>query len=185
MLTFTNGVPTEDEQREIEKQVKRKVAGTDNAGEIILYFTDGSDNTPQILQLRPNELDRQYDQLKQTVMDTIFVGHKVTSPMLFGVRTPGQLGGRTELRESYELFQNTYISKRQQTIEHLLKYLSNTNGITIPLHLVPTEPIGLGIMLAEQDVASVLTQEEKRAYLSGLGFPIKADTNKEIAEEEN
>ncbi|MDL5049521.1 hypothetical protein QQ054_26240 [Oscillatoria amoena NRMC-F 0135] len=172
LLTFTNGVPTEDEQRDIERQVKRKVAGTDNAGEIILYFTDGVESTPQILQLRPNDLDKQYDQLKQTVMDTIFVGHKVTSPMLFGVRAPGQLGGRNELREAYELFQNTYINKRRQTIEQLLKNLAETNGISTPLCLTPTEPIGLGMLLSEQDISEVLTPEEKRRYLAQVGFPI-------------
>lgn len=172
LLTFTNGVPTEDEQRDIERQVKRKVAGTDNAGEIILYFTDGVESTPQILQLRPNDLDKQYDQLKQTVMDTIFVGHKVTSPMLFGVRAPGQLGGRNELREAYELFQNTYINKRRQTIEQLLKNLAETNGISTPLCLTPTEPIGLGMLLSEQDISEVLTSDEKRRYLAQIGFPI-------------
>lgn len=172
MLTFTNGVPTEDEQREIEKQVKRKVAGTDNAGEIILYFTDGAENSPQVMQLRPNELDKQYEQLKQTVMDTIFVGHKVTSPMLFGVRVAGQLGGRNELREAYELFQNTYISKRRQTIEQLLKNLAQTNGIDATLTLCPTEPIGMGMILSDQDIAEALTQEEKRNYLAQIGFPL-------------
>lgn len=176
MLTFTNGVPTDDEQREIEKQVKRKVAGTDNAGEIILYFTDGAENSPQVLQLRPNELDKQYEQLKQSVMDTIFVGHKVTSPMLFGVRVAGQLGGRNELREAYELFQNTYISKRRQTIEQLLKNLAETNGIEATLTLCPTEPIGMGMILGEQDIAEALTQEEKRNYLAQVGFPLSPKT---------
>ncbi len=175
MLNFTNGVPTEDEQRDIEKQIKRKVAGTDNAGEIILYFTDGVENTPQVLQLRPNELDKQYEQLKQTVMDTIFIGHKVTSPMLFGVRVSGQLGGRNEMREAYELFQNTYINKRRQTIEQLLKNLTEVNGIEATLTLCPTEPIGMGMMLDNQDVSEALTQNEKRNYLAQLGFPIESE----------
>lgn len=173
MLTFTNGVPTEDEQRALEKQVKRKVGGTDNAGEILLYFTDGIANTPQVLPLRPNELDKQYEQLKQNVMDTIFVGHKVSSPMLFGVRVAGQLGGRNELREAYELFQNTYINKRKQTIEHLLENLCATNGLETPLKLTPTEPIGMGLLLNEKALADSLSLEEKRKYLAQIGFPIE------------
>lgn len=182
MLNFTNGVPTDDEQRDIEKQIKHKVTGTDNAGEIILYFTDGAENSPQVLQLRPNELDKQYEQLKQTVMDTIFVGHKVTSPMLFGVRVAGQLGGRNEMREAYELFQNTYINKRRQTIEQLLKNLTEVNGIEATLTLCPTEPIGMGMMLSDADISEALTQNEKRNYLAQLGFPVereKKTTNQE------
>lgn len=176
MLTFTNGVPTEEEQAIIERQVKRKVAGTDNAGEIMLHFTNNTDHLPHILQLRPNEMDRQYEQLKQTVMDTIFVGHKVTSPMLFGVRTAGQLGGRNELREAYELFRNTYVNKRRQTIDRLLNSLAGVNGLHPKLNLKATEPIGMDFLLPDGDISESLTADEKRAYLATQGFPLKTST---------
>ncbi|HYG15034.1 MAG TPA: winged helix-turn-helix domain-containing protein [Bacteroidia bacterium] len=173
MLTFTNGIPTVEEQGVIERQVKRKITGTDNAGEIILYFTNNTEHLPHILQLRPNEMDKQYEHLKQTVMDTIFVGHRVTSPMLFGVRTPGQLGGRNELREAYELFRNTYVNKRRQTIEQLLNSLAVVNGIHSKLTLASTEPIGIGFLLPGQDISECLTADEKRSYLARYGFPLE------------
>jgi hypothetical protein len=40
--------------------------------------------------------------------------------MLFGVKSEGQLGGRTEMVDAFELFQNTYINVRQTMLEEVI-----------------------------------------------------------------
>ncbi len=39
--------------------------------------------------------------------------------MLFGVKTEGQLGGRQELVEAYELFKATYVNDRVRKVERM------------------------------------------------------------------
>lgn len=62
--------------------------------------------------------------------------------MLFGVKTEGQLGGRTELIEAYELFQNTYVTQRQQPIERAINELASARGLNKGFYLKQTEPVG-------------------------------------------
>jgi hypothetical protein len=71
-----------------------------NAGKFMLAFNDSKENEPSIVDLSGTELDKHFDLLNKTVQQEIFSGHKVTSPMLFGVKTEGQLGGRAELQGS-------------------------------------------------------------------------------------
>jgi len=50
------------------------------------------------------------------------VGHSVISPSLFGIKTPGQLGGGAELETAYSLFITNYASERQKTIIDAFMY---------------------------------------------------------------
>jgi len=145
ILNFYNGVPTDDAKREIERKIKEKFSGTDRAGGIILNFADGKDRGSEVVALSGNDLDKRYIELKKDVRQEIFTGHKVSSPMLFGVKTEGQLGGRTEVAEAYELFQNTYISKRQRILEKVFNKFLKLKNIAGSIKLKQVEAIGHGI----------------------------------------
>jgi len=64
----------------------KKHTGTDNAGGFILNFADRKDQAPEIVNLQPDEMDKQYLQLYNTVSDEIFIGHRITNPSIFGVK---------------------------------------------------------------------------------------------------
>jgi hypothetical protein len=86
--------------------------------------------------------------------------------MLFGVKTEGQLGGRAEMVESYEIFKATYIEDRVQRIERSVNYLASFNGVT-GLKLQPTEPISE--QLSEMGLLQIATKDELREK---AGLPI-------------
>jgi hypothetical protein len=79
--------------------------------------------------------------------------------MLFGVRVEGQLGGRSELVEAYELFKAVYINDRVQIIERIFNYLLSFNGIGV-LEIEGTEPITE--RLTEQSLLQIMTKNELR-----------------------
>lgn len=141
MITFLNGEPPEDKKKEIEKKIKEKFSGTDKAGSIIVAFSDGADRGSQVDSLQGNDLPERYMEVKKGASQDIFTGHKVSSPMLFGVKTEGQLGGRSEIIEAYELFQNTYISKRQRILEKIFNKFAKLKGCKAHLKLKPTSAI--------------------------------------------
>lgn len=145
ILNFYNGIPDEPKKKEIERMIKSKFMGSDRAGGIIVNFSDGKDRGSDVVSLSGNDLDKRYIELKKDVRQEIFVGHKVCSPILFGVKTEGQLGGRTEIIEAYELFQNTYVSKRQRILEKVFNKFYKLKGISGKLYLEPTTAIGFGI----------------------------------------
>jgi hypothetical protein len=168
MVTFMNGVPSDEEMSTIEKQMKKKFTGTDRANSLVIDFVDDPARAPQIQQLTGNDFDKRYDALNKTIQEEIFVGHKVTSPMLFGVRTESQLGGRNEMATAFQLFQNTYITPKQNQIEVILNELV---GLKDSLSFIPIEPVMPEF--SEQTLATILTKDELREIIGRKPLEVK------------
>ena len=161
LINLLNGVPPDEEHKsKIEKMFKDKFTGTDNAGGVILNFAEGKDRAAELIALQPSDLDKQFIQLNLAVQQEIFTAHKVTSPMLFGIKTEGQLGGRTELIESSELFQKIYVSHKQQIFERVFNTLAEMKGFDGRLYLERVEPISFRV--SDDVIAANMTQDEIR-----------------------
>lgn len=135
IINFNNGAGDEQSREAIEKQIKNKFQGTDKAGSVAITFNASADNAPTITSFAPSDLDKQFIEIGKRVEQDIFTCHKITSPMLFGVKTEGQLGGRTEMIDAFELFQNTYVEIRQKMIEDCLNYFGHIYGLTSKLEI--------------------------------------------------
>ena len=159
LINFNNGIPTPEEQGDIERQIKRKFSGTDNAGRFVVTFNDDAAKAPTLEPLTPSDMDKQFEILNKAIQQEIFIAHRVTNPALFGVKTEGQLGGRTELVEAYELFKATYVNDRVRKVERMINYLGSFNGVD-GMELIPVEPITE--RLSEQALLQIMTQDELR-----------------------
>jgi transcription initiation factor IIE alpha subunit len=166
MVNFNNGVPNNPEkQREIERKLKAKFQGTDNAGGVVINFSDSPEKKPDILPLQPSDLDKQFEQLRKDTNQEIFTGHKITSPQLFGVDGESAFS-RNVINDAQEAFQVNYITPKQRLLEECFNYLAKINGIVVELVIVKNK--SLGIAFSEQTVVSVMTKEEIREH---LGLP--------------
>ena len=159
LINFNNGIPTPEEQGDIERQIKRKFSGTDNAGRFVVTFNDDVSKAPTLEPLTPSDMDKQFEILNKAIQQEIFISHRVVNPMLFGVKTEGQLGGRQELVEAYELFKATYVNDRVRKVERMINYLASFNGVE-GIELIPVEPITE--RLSEQALLTIMTPEELR-----------------------
>jgi hypothetical protein len=162
LLQLFKGVPTAEEMRQTIKRFKENFSGTDNAGSIIIQFNDPNETPSVVNNLAPSDFDKQFDLLNQTVQQEILMAHRVTSPMLFGIKTEGQLGGRSELIEAYEAFQTSYIEPRQNQMDRALTSIFKfIVPVTIKSKNKP--PIGLDyIQLFEK---GIISQAEARREL--------------------
>ena len=160
IVSFYNGEPTQEEQEEIERQIKDKFTGTDNANSIVLNFADSRDRGVEIQQLNGNDFDKRFDILNKTVQREIYAGHQVTDPALFGIKEDGIFTSRNQLVDSFELFQNTYVNNRQQFIERVFNELAALQGLKNCLYIQDTEPIS--VQFSEATVTSVMTESEIR-----------------------
>jgi hypothetical protein len=146
MVTFFNGTAINDEEQvEIEHAFKSKASGTDNAGEILLNFQNPNTTPPEISPLRSNDLDKQYEQLSKDTINKILYSHRVSNGLLFGIKTPGELGGgRSEFDLSWEHFSNTYVKPKQQEEEEDMNYILSLYGfLGNPVELTTLDPIGI------------------------------------------
>lgn len=171
LIVFKNGVPSDEEMKTIERQLKNKFVGTDRANSLVVDFVDDPTRTPEVIPLNGNDFDKRYDALNKTIQEEIFVGHKVTSPMLFGVRVEGQLGGRNEMATAFQLFQNTYVTPKQQVIEAVINELLGLyNRITIK-HIEPIMPD-----FSENILMQILTKDEMREIIGRKPLEVQPAT---------
>lgn len=145
LIQFFNGDPVEEQKGQIEKGLKKKFSGSEGDRYTIVFSKSGE--TPvQISDLGNTMLTKEdFTPVNLLVQTEIFACHQVTSPMLFGIKTEGQLGGRSEIRDAYEIFNNTYVNERQQAHEETFNFLFNLTGITGEHLITPVEPLGFSL----------------------------------------
>jgi phage portal protein BeeE len=166
VFSFNNGQPTEEEQEKIEEKIEEKFSGTDNANKILLLFNDSKEQGVQIDPMSSNGFEDRFDILNKTVQQEIFSGHRVVDPALFGIKEEGVFSGRTQIRDSYELFKNTYVRARQAFIIDIFNELAALNGFEKRLSIIDSEPISEGY--SEMTKVSVMTRDEIR---EAVGLP--------------
>jgi hypothetical protein len=100
--------------------------------------------------------------------------------MLLGVKTEGQLGGRNELLQAYELYMNSVVKPFQNQLLKTFKKLLAINGVTMPLSIKDSKP--LNSMFDAETLKDVLTQDEIREE---LGYAPLTQEEETVAEEQN
>ena len=165
LIQMFKGVPTPEEARKAKRRFKESYQGTDNAGGLILMYNDPNERESIVSNIQPSDFDKQFDILNKTVQQEIFVGHKINSPMLFGVRVEGQLGGRSELIEAYEMFQQSYVEPRQGKMDEQLTYLFSFIA-PVKLETINKPPLGLDYL--DLYTRNLISNEEARKE---LGLP--------------
>ena len=187
-LAFNNGIPSDEERRTIERHVNDKFSGSNNAGRLLISFNDGSDNAPQLTPVNPNDNDGMYEFLATECTTKILAGHRITSPLLFGIRGQGDGFGNNaeELRDSFSLFQNTVIKPFQRTLLDGLQPLFQTNGIDLDFYFKTLKPADFIDVDAVQ--AQTTDEQEKEGLerkFSAEDFDSAADFLLSLGEDED
>jgi hypothetical protein len=174
LIQLFKGIPTPEEMRNTVKRFKDNFSGTDNAGSLIIQFNEPNETPSVINNLAPTDFDKMFMQLNEQVQQEILMSHRVTSPMLFGIKTEGQLGGRSELIEAYEAFQTSYIEPRQQQMDRaftsLFKYVT-------PVKLVTKNKPPIGVDYVSLFEKGIIDRDEARKEL-GMTKSVQMSSNK-------
>jgi hypothetical protein len=169
---FSNGVPTDEERRTIERQLNQKFAGSGNAGKILITFNDGKETAPIIEPIQMNDAQSAWEGMSKQAVNQILAGHRVTSPILFGIRAEGGgLGNNAdELRDAFSLFNNTVVVPFQNTLLKGLEKIFKVNDISLDLYFKSLKPADF------IDLEVTKTQSEEEQEKEGV---TKEDINTE------
>jgi hypothetical protein len=115
-VSFTNGVPSEEERDMIYRQLDAKYSSTNSAGKWFLFFSENPETAPVITPINNNASDGWYAAMQPQIEQKIMTAHRIVNPMILGVKTSGQLGGRNEILESYDLFGEIVLKPIQEEI---------------------------------------------------------------------
>jgi predicted transcriptional regulator len=143
LITLPNGEPSPEEKRAVSRQFDNMYTGADGK-KYLLAFVNDATRKPIVDDLGASDLTKEdFGRVDELIQTNIFSGHQITSPDLFGIAVPGQLGNRQQLRDSYEIFNNTYVRYKQMQIEGVFNMLGQYAGVTEELKLQPVDPIGI------------------------------------------
>ena len=139
---FSNGVPSPEERKTIERQLNSKFSGSGNAGKILITFNDGKETAPVIEPIQMNDAQSAWEGMSKQAVNQILAGHRVTSPILFGVRAEGGgLGNNAdELRDAFSLFQNSVVKPFQNILLKGLDKIFRVNDINLDLYFKSLKP---------------------------------------------
>jgi hypothetical protein len=127
---FNNGQPDPEKATQIVRDFERKMSGAVNAGKLIALFNDNKDAAATFETFPLTDADKQYALLSEESRENTLIAHRVTTPLLFGVRDGGGLGSNTdEMKVGLEIFTEKVIKPYQQMIVESLEYIAQIAGV--------------------------------------------------------
>jgi len=158
LINFNNGVPDEEAQAMMENAIADKFSGSSNAGRFILAFNDNKEMAATIEPVSLSDASAQYQFMADESMRKLMVAHRVTSPMLLGIKDQTGLGNNAdELRTASILFENTVISPIQELILDKIEDILAFNDISLNIYFKTLQPLEF----TEGIVADAETKEEE------------------------
>jgi len=176
LINFNNGVPTETEQRAIERDIFKKFGGSSNAGRFITSFNDNKETETTITPVQLSDADKQYQFLSDECLRKIMVAHRVISPMLFGIKdTTGFGNNAEELKTASILSDNTVIRPFQDLLIAGFNKVLSYNNISLKLYFKTLQPLEF------TDLENAITSDAKEEE-TGQKFSSQKELSKEMAD---
>jgi hypothetical protein len=174
-IHWKNGIPSPEKRSEIRMDFTRQLTGASNAGKFIMTFSDGGDTAPDMQPFDLSDAHNQYDFISRECTDKIMIGHRVTSPALFGVKTSGQLGATEEIKVSMQIFERDVIKPFRALLDEAVNTILRECGYNEK-----------GKILGQTLMLSGVSEDEDKwlAYLENVGEKIDNEEWDLIKEED-
>jgi hypothetical protein len=157
-ISMNNGIPSPEEQQDIYSQLASAFSGVDGAGKFFLTFATDKEHGTEIVPVESAN-DQYYIALSQRLAQQILTAHRITSPLLLGIKDIGGSGltnNKDEITVAALHFQTTTIAPIQKTMLRLFNKILKYTGTGIevkldPLTLFNTEGDEVGTQTVTED----------------------------------
>jgi hypothetical protein len=180
VINFNNNIPPEEKRQEIANDVKRKLTGA-KGDKVIVSFNASQENKTTVDDIPLNDAPAHYEYLSTECFEKLIVGHRVTSPMLLGIRdTGGGLGNNAdEIETATRLFDNIVIRPYQIEIIDALDAILAVNDIALNLYFKTIQPLDF----IDVNTANATTNEEETGVkMAAVCCSSDKDTSVDIAD---
>jgi hypothetical protein len=142
VINFNNGVPTAEMREKIKRDTLSKLTGA-RGEKVIIAFNANAESKTTVEDLPLNDAPAHYEYLSKECFEKLIVGHRVTSPMLLGIReSGGGLGNNAdEIKTATLLFDNIVIKPYQLEITNALDEILAINSISLKLYFKTIQPL--------------------------------------------
>ena len=180
VINFNNNIPPEEKRQEIANDVKRKLTGA-KGDKVIVSFNASLENKTTVDDIPLNDAPAHYEYLSTECFEKLIVGHRVTSPMLLGIRdTGGGLSNNAdEIQTATRLFDNIVIRPYQIEIIDALDIILAVNDISLNLYFKTIQPLDF----IDVNTANATTNEEETGVkMAAVCCSSDKDTSVDIAD---
>lgn len=177
VINFNNGVPDAQQREEIARDVRNKLTGA-RGQKVIVAFNENSESQTTVEDISLNDAPEHYSYLADEARNKILVGHRITSPMLLGIKDGGNgfSSNTDEIMVSSQLFNSTVISVYQDEVLEAIEEILEVNGQVPELIFLTSQPIEISEEAKEQDEDKKVDDSEGED---------QKDAKKEQGEEDN
>lgn len=142
VINFNNGIPSEEMRDKIKRDVLNKLTGS-RGEKVIVAFNANAESKTTVEDIPLNDAPAHYEYLSTECFEKLIVGHRVTSPMLLGIRdTGGGLGNNAdEIKTATLLFDNIVIKPYQLELINAIDEILAVNNISLKLYFKTIQPL--------------------------------------------
>ena len=142
VVNFNNGVPDKEKQLEVKSDVLNKLTGS-RGEKVIVAFNNNAESKTTIDDIPLNDAPAHYEYLSDEAFRKLIVGHRVTSPMLLGVRdgNSGLGNNADEIKTATLLFDNLTIKTYQEEFIDAIEAILALNDISLNLYFKTIQPL--------------------------------------------
>ena len=166
-LHMNNGIPDPEEQMAIRRNWET-LMGARKAGKVVFTFNESADRMPRLDLVPMTDADKQWMELSTQSRENILAAHRVTSPLLFGIRDAGGLGSNAdEMKQAYRIFNKNIIEPYQQIVTDSLEEVFKGMGILADIFIESNDIFGDEIVAptVAQTATTQLSAEKKKTNL--------------------
>ncbi len=156
VVNFNNGIPDKEKQLNLKSDVMSKLTGS-KGEKVIIAFNNNAESKTTIDDVPLNDAPQHYEYLSRECQNKLIVAHRVTSPLLLGIRTENNgLGSNAdEIETASLLFDNITIKPYQELLIDCIDSILAVNGISLKLYFKTLQP------LAFIDTTKAITDEAR------------------------
>ena len=142
VVNFNNGVPDQEKQIQVKNDVMRKLTGA-RGEKVVIAFNNNAESKTTVDDIPLNDAPQHYEYLSNECSNKLIVAHRVTSPLLLGIRTENNgLGSNAdEIKTAALLFDNITIKPYQDLITDAIDDILAVNGISLKLYFKTLQPL--------------------------------------------
>lgn len=136
IIRFYRKPASQEERDDIVSGLKRSYGGVKKAGKAVVMFSDGKELAPDITPVDVPNVDKQFTVISDQITQKILTGERATTPELFSIMVPGQLGNG-DFETKVKCFTKFVIQPDQRIFEEAVNKILKLNGFDISYKLKP------------------------------------------------
>jgi hypothetical protein len=142
IINFYNGQATPEQKQQMMLDWENKMSGARNAGKVVMFFNERDQPKTEITPFPVNDADKQYQLMNDTAQQKIITAHRVTTPLLFGIRENTGFGSnKDEMAIGLEIFNKQVVEPYQAMINRSIEELLGNQLPGVDFEIVPNTPL--------------------------------------------